>query len=104
MAIREILQEELENSLRMERNYLRAIARLPRGSLVRKRIGGGVYLYLARRAGDRVEFQYLGKPSARLIAKYDRAKEYRAKYRRLLSDVRAQIKFLKRALRAKQAV
>lgn len=104
MAIREILEEELENSLRMERNYSRAIARIPKGSLVRKRIGRGEYLYLAKRVGQKVEFEYLGKPEPRLIHRYEKAKIDRARYRKLLSEVRAQIKLLRKVLRGKQAI
>ena len=104
MAIREILQEELENSLRMERNYRRALERLPKGSLVRKRIRGREYCYLAKRVGDRVEFEYLGKLPPRLIEKYEQAKIDRAKYRELLAEVRAQLKLLRKVLRGKQAI
>jgi len=104
MAIREILQEELENSLRMERNYCRAVDRLPKGSLVRKRIRAGEYYYLAKRVGERVEFEYLGKLPPRLIEKYEQAKIDRAKYRQLLAEVRAQIKLLRKVLRGKQAI
>ena len=104
MAIREILQEELENSLRMERNYRMAVDRLPKGSLVRKRIRGREYCYLAKRVGDRVEFEYLGKLPPRLIEKYEQAKTDRAKYRKLLAEVRAQIKLLRKVLRGKQAI
>ena len=38
------------------------------------------------------------------IAKYKQAKEYRAKYRKLLSEVKKQIKFLRSTLRGKQSV
>ncbi len=104
MAIREILEEELENSVRMERNYSRALGLLPKGSLVRKQIGGSEYLYLAKRVGPKVEFEYLGKPDPALIEKYEQAKANRAQYRKLRGDVRSQIKFLRRMLRAKQAI
>ncbi len=105
MAIKELLKEELANSLRMERDYARAMAELPRGSLVRKVIGKQAYYYLAFRDGPRVRFQYKGrKISEQDVAKYSEAKRRRVQYRRLLSDVRKQIRFLRRALRAKQAV
>ena len=38
------------------------------------------------------------------IQKYKNAKEYRAKYRKLLSEVKKQIKFLRSALRGKKSV
>ena len=105
MAIKELLREELANSLRMERDYRRELAALPRGCLVKKVIRGRAYYYVAAREKDRVRFRYLGrKIAAKEIAKYRKAKKYRAQYRRLLADARRQIKFMRRALRAKQAV
>jgi len=105
MAIKELLAEELENSLRMERDYLRKMAELPRGSLVKKIVAGRAYYYLASREDGRVRFQYKGRDMSNAdAAKYMAAKQYRVQYRKLLKEVRMQIKFMRKALRAKQAV
>ena len=105
MAIKELLKEELGNSLRMERDYRHALAKLPRGSVVKKIIRGRAYYYLAYREKSRVRFLYKGrKMEEREIAKYSDAKRFRAQYRKLLSNLRKQIIFLRKALRAKQAV
>ena len=89
----------------MERDYQRELAKLPRGCIVKKSIGGRVYLYLAFREKDRVRFQYKGRMmDDREVAKYGEAKRFRVQYRKLVSDVRRQIKFLRKVLRAKQAV
>lgn len=105
MAIKELLKEELANSLRMERDYRRALAKLPRGCVVKKIIRGRAYYYLAYREKSRVRFLYKGcKMGERDLVKYRDAKRFRAQYRKLLSDVRKQIVFLRKALRAKQAV
>ena len=103
MAIKELLKEELSNSLRMERDYRRALSKLPRGSVVKKIIRGRPYYYLAYREKSRVRFLYKGrKMEERELAKYRDAKRFRAQYRKLLSDVRKQIIFLRKVLRAKQ--
>ncbi len=105
MAIKELLEEELKNSLRMEQGYLRELSRLPRGSLVKKVIAGRDYFYLAYRENGAVRFDYKGKAvSEQDLAKYSDAKRYRVQYRKLLKNVRMQIKFMRKALRAKQAV
>ena len=105
MAIKELLKEELGNSLRMERDYRRALGKLPRGSVVKKIIRGRPYYYLAYREKSRVRFLYKGrKMEEQELAKYRDAKRFRAQYRKLLSDVRKQIIFLRKVLRAKQAV
>lgn len=104
MAIKELLKEELGNSLRMERDYSRALSRLPRGSLVRKVVAGHAYHYLAFREGKRVRFQYQGKADEKRDEKYRESRKNRVQYRRLLAQVRAQIKFLKKAVHAKPAI
>jgi len=105
MAIKEVLREELSNSLKMERDYRRELQKLPRGSLVKKMIRGRAYYYIASREGKGVRFKYAGRLMAEKdIARYQDAKKYRAKYRKLLAQVKQQIRFLRRAVRAKHAV
>ena len=98
-VIKSVLREELVNSRRMQRRYEQALRRLGKGSLVMKRIGGHPYYYLAAREGRRVRFRYLGKLSgperqARLVQH-----RQRGQYRRLLREVKQQIRFLERSLR-----
>jgi hypothetical protein len=104
-VIKGVLREELENSLQMEKDYKRELAKLPKGSLIRKKIKGHAYYYLLLREGGKVKFKYKGSVvSEKEIEKYKQAKEYRAKYRKLLSQVRKQIKFLRSSLRGKEAI
>jgi hypothetical protein len=51
-----------------------------------------------------VKFTYNGKASDEEIERYRETKEYRAKYRNLLSQVKKQIRFLGSSLRGKEAV
>ena len=103
-VIKEVLKEELENSLRMKSDYERELAKLPRGSLIKKKIKGHEYYYLLLREEGKVRFIYKGKVSSEEIERYREAKEYRAKYRKLLSQVKKQIRFLRSALRGKESV
>ena len=104
MAILGILREELRNSQRMEKSYLRALQRLPAGALVRKRIGRRDYFYLAKREGRRVRFVYLRRPSPARLARHEQAKIQRARFRRLLAQVRRQIRFLRKVVDARPAI
>ena len=104
MAIKEVMAEELANSRRMERDYAAALARLPKGNLIRKKIKGRDYFYLQRREGAKVRFDYVRKPSPAVVEKYRKAKAARVQYRGLLAQVRLQIRFLERIVRARQAV
>ncbi len=103
-AIKGVLSEELKNSLQMKKDYERELAKLPKGSLIEKEIKGNKYYYLLLRENGRVKFIYRGKVNKEEIEKYRKAKEYRAKYRRLLSQVKKQIRFLRSSLRGKQSV
>jgi len=101
--IKGVLSEELENSRRMLRRQGEALARLPKGSLVAKKIKGGVFHYLAMREDGRVRFHYKGKLSAAEVAKYQEAKQLRKKYVGQVSKLKKQVKFLERALHERKA-
>jgi len=103
-VLKGVLKEELANSLRMKKDYERELARLPKGSLIKKVIKGHEYCYLLIRQGSKVKFVYKGKVSEDQRKKYKNAKELRAKYRKLLSEVKKQIRFLRSALRGKEPV
>ena len=101
-VIRSVLKEELANSLRMRREYERALKQLPKGVLIRKQIRGHGYYYLLKRESGRVRFEYLGRRiSLEMDHRYKEAKQLRAKYRKLLAQVKRQVSFLERALRGR---
>ncbi|MDO8748916.1 MAG: hypothetical protein Q7J72_07395 [Candidatus Omnitrophota bacterium] len=103
-VIKGVLKEELENSIRMKSDYERELAKLPKGSLIKKKVKGHEYYYLLLREKGKVRFIYRGKVSDEEIKKYKEAKEYRAKYRKLLSQVKKQIRFLRSTLRGKESI
>jgi hypothetical protein len=96
--VRGVLVEELGNSERLLKRYQQAIAAFPRGSLVPKRIKGGLFYYLAYRKAGKVHFEYKGKLSDKELADFKQAASQKAKYRGLVADLKKQIAFLKRAL------
>lgn len=105
MAIKGVLREELENSIRMQKKNVGELEKLPVGSLIKKKIKGPEYYYVVMRENGKVKFVYKGKKvSEALIEEYARAKELRAKYRKLLSQLKKQIKFLKGALRGQESI
>ena len=57
-----------------------------------------------KRVDGKVRYVYKGKISEEEKQKYLEAVKLRAKYRKLLSQVKKQIKFLKGALRGKEAI
>jgi len=103
-VITSVLEEELANSLAMQKSYERELAKLPKGSLVRKTIKGHEYYYLQVREKGKVRFLYQGKLAQEEVEKYEHAKQYRAQYRKLLSETKKQIKFLRTILRGRKSV
>lgn len=103
-VIKGVLKEELENSIRMKSDYERELAKLPKGSLIKKKVKGHEYYYLLLREKGKVRFIYKGKVSDEEIKKCREVKEYRAKYRKLLSQVKKQIRFLRSTLRGKESI
>ena len=103
-VIKGALAEELENSLRMKKEYEEALSRLPKGCLAIRKIRGHEYYYLVKRIGKKVKYIYKGKISEEEKKKYSEAKELRAKYKKLLAQVKKQIRFLRSSLRGKEAI
>ena len=103
-VIKGVLAEELENSLRMKKEYEGVLGKLPKGCLSVKKIRGREYYYLVKRIGDKVKYVYKGKISEEEKKKYGKAKTMRVKYRKLLSQVKKQIRFLRSSLRGKEAI
>jgi len=103
-VIKGVLAEELENSLRMKREYEEALRRLPQGCLAKRKIRGHEYFYLVKRFDKKVKYIYKGKVPEEEIKKYEEAKVMRSKYRKLLSQVKKQIRFLRGSLRGKEAI
>lgn len=105
MVIKDVLREELENSIRMKEHYERELAKLPKGSLVKRTIKGHEYYYLVYRQKGKFKSEYKGKSVAeKELRRYREAKELRAKYRASLSKLKKQIRYLKGALRGKEEI
>lgn len=101
MFIQDMLKEELENSLRIKADVEAALGLMPPGALVQKRINGHVYCYLAERKGSKVSFSYLGKLEPEVIRKHKESQKQRAGYRKQISELNKQIKYLQKATRGK---
>lgn len=101
-AIQNILLEELDNSKRLYKNYALELKKLPRGSLVKKKIHHQFFYYLAYRIEEKVHFEYLGKLKPEQIQQYKKNQQKRKLVKKLQKDAKNQIVFLERALRVKR--
>ncbi|MFH0908858.1 MAG: hypothetical protein V1929_08855 [bacterium] len=89
----------------MKKLYERELSRLPRGSLVKRKIKGHDYFYLVYREKGLFKSVYKGKsvPDKQLRA-FREAKALRAKYRQALSQLKKQIRYLEGVLRGKEEI
>jgi hypothetical protein len=102
-VIKGVLKEELENSRDMLKRYQEEIAKI-KGCLIRKKIGNRYYYYLVKRQGKKVKFIYKGPISEEVKKAYAKQRKILSKYKRLLLQVKNQIRFIRRALRGKETV
>ena len=105
MAIKSVLKEELANSLRMQKRYEKELSKLPQGSINKRNIKGHEYYYLVYRENGKFKAAYKGKSvSDSVLKKYSQAKELRSKYRKAISQLKKQIRYMKGALRGKEEI
>jgi len=104
-VIKGVLKEELENSIRLRKDYKEALKKYPGGSLIKKEINGHKYYYLAFREGKRVKFIYKGKQlSKEFMAEFEKSKRLRARYKKLIQELDKRIKYLKKVIHGKEDV
>lgn len=102
-VIKDLLKEELENSIRLKKEYAEAFKKQPGGSIIKKEIGGHHYYYLAFREDKKVRFIYKGKKvSQEDLCLLKDSKRLKVKYRALIRKLDKRIKYLKKALHGKE--
>ncbi len=101
--IKDLLKEELDNSLRLKVDYKEELKKHPGGSMIVKEIKGRNYYYLAYRDAKKVKFIYKGKKVSKDdIGKLKESKNLRVKYKKLIQKLDKRIKYLKKALHGKE--
>lgn len=94
-----VLNEELDRLNKLKKNYEKQIAKLPKGSLIRKNIKGNIYYYLNYRQEKKKIFKYIGKlPRKELENLLDKIEE-RRKLEKLNKQVKKDIKKLEKMIK-----
>ncbi len=94
-----VLNEELDRLNKLKKNYEKQIAKLPKGSLIRKNIKGNIYYYLNYRQEKKKIFKYIGKlPGKELENLLDKIEE-RRKLEKLNKQVKKDIKKLEKMIK-----
>lgn len=91
--LRDILKDSLDYYLDLDKRLKSRLGKLPRGSVLKRRIGRQHYYYLKLRDGDQVESRYLGKEKP---AELEKSLSERRLIRRQLKEVQDNLKVLAR--------
>jgi len=97
--LNDILQEEIDRLIQLKKAYESEIAKLPKGSLIKKNIKGHKYYYLNYRTGRKQIFKYIGKLSEEELKDLSSKIEERRKLERLSRQVKKDIKEVKKKIK-----
>lgn len=96
-----IMKEEYDRLIEADQVYQHNIEKMPQGSPRIKHISKGDYLYLARRDGTKVVYDYIGPVNSEQAKKTLEQIERRTRYKNLLKDIHRNLKDVKKVLRGK---
>jgi hypothetical protein len=94
-----VLSEELDRLNKLKKNYEKQIAKLPKGSLVRKNIKGNIYYYLNYRQKKKKIFKYIGKLSGKELENLLDKIEERRKLEKLNKPFKKDVKKLEKMIK-----
>ena len=96
-----IMKEEYDRLVEADQAYRHNIEQMPHGSPRIKHIRNRDYLYLARREGAKVVYEYIGAVDSEQAKKILEQVERRKRYEGLLKDIHRNLKDVKKVLRGK---
>jgi hypothetical protein len=96
-----VMKEEYDRLIEADQAYRHNIDKMPHGSPRVKHIRNRDYLYLARRDGAKVVYDYIGAADSEQAKKILEQVERRKRYEGLLKDIHRNLKDVKKVLRGK---
>jgi hypothetical protein len=99
--LKDILKDSLDYYLDLDKRLKSRLVKLPRGSVLKRRIGRRDYYYLKLRDGDQVESRYLGKVRP---AELEKSLSERRLIRSQLKEVKESLKVLARVHKRRDRV
>jgi hypothetical protein len=96
-----VMKEEYERLIEADKAYRHNIEQMPHGSPRTKHIHNRDYLYLARREGAKVVYDYIGPADSKQVKKVLEQVERRKRFEGLLKDIHRNLKDVKKVLRGK---
>jgi hypothetical protein len=96
-----VMKEEYDRLIEADQAYRNNIKQMPHGSPRIKHIRKRDYLYLARRNGAKVAYDYIGPVDSEKSKKIIELVQRRKRFEGLLKDIHRNLKDVKKVLRGK---
>jgi hypothetical protein len=96
-----VMREEYDRLIEADKVYWHNIEQMPLGSPRVKHIRNRDYLYLARRNGAKVVYDYIGAADSETAKKIMEQVNRRKRFESLLKDIHLNLKDVKKVLREK---
>jgi len=97
-VIESMLAEERQRNLDMQKSYIAEIHKLPKGSVVVKKVGNKEYCYLKYRQGEKFISQYMG-PASEKAEQLKKEVEKRRHFEKLLRELKAEHKIIRKVVK-----
>lgn len=94
-----MLEEELSRNKKITLRYEMELSDLPKGSIVKRKIGSNEYYYLSRRIGQKVVTEYLGKYGEVKITELEKKIEQRRYVETIIKRLKTEKKEIERMLK-----
>ena len=98
-VIQGVLEEELDRNIRMKKRYMEEIEKLPKGSLLLRKIGNQEYYYLKYRENKKNIAKYIGKKDQIIIKALEEQIKKRKHLESVIKNLNKEEKEIKKALR-----
>jgi predicted nucleotidyltransferase len=103
-ALEQVMKKEMKKAVIGMAFYEKQLQKLPRGTLRMKTIHGRQYGYLARREGYKVKYDYVGKVTDNIRARYGGTRRLRSEYREKIVSLNARLRVISRFLAAQKTL
>ena len=97
-VIEGMLRDEKKRNMEMQARYEQELAKLPKGSISKRKIGNGIYYYLKYREGSRTKTDYLGKRSTR-IDQLEMLIKKRKEFERIIRELKSEYKIISKVVK-----
>jgi hypothetical protein len=96
--VRDILIEEKNRLIELQKQLNQKIDNLPKGSISRKKRGNIYYCYLAHREGKRIIFKYIGREKSLKVNELKEKINQRKQFEKRMKEAKQNLREVKRGL------